>query len=53
MNITLHGNVADIVDRQTQFGSYESYEDLVFDALKALTSQKINRGIDKGLKDIG
>ena len=52
MNVTLHGNVAEIVDRQMKLGGYESPEDLVYEALQALMSQKIEQGIDEGLKDV-
>jgi hypothetical protein len=52
MNVTLHGNVAEIVDRQMKLGGYESPEDLVYDALKALAHQKIEEGIEEGLEDV-
>ena len=52
MDITLHGNVADFVHKQTELGGYESHEDLVYDALKALVSKKIEEGIDEGIADI-
>ena len=52
MNITLHGNVAELVQKQTELGHYESPEDLVYEALKALVKQKIDTGIEEGLNDI-
>lgn len=52
MDITLHGNIAEIVLQQTHISGYDSPEELIFDALKALVNQKIEEGIDRGLKDV-
>ena len=52
MNITLHGNIAELIDEQKRVGNYESYEDLVYEALQALISQKIEQGIHEGLCDV-
>ena len=52
MDITLHGNVAELVNEQIKLGGYESPEDLVFDALQALVRVKIDQGIEEGLEDV-
>ena len=52
MNVTLHGNVAELVHKQTEIGNYESPEDLIYEALQVLIKQKIDNGIEEGLKDI-
>lgn len=52
MNITLHGNVAELVSEQARLGGYASNEDLVYEALQALVREKIEQGIDEGLRDV-
>lgn len=52
MNVTLHGNVAEFVKVGTERGEYDSPEDLVYEALQALVREKIDQGIEDGLRDI-
>ena len=52
MNITLHGNVAELVNKQTELGHYESPEDLVYEAMQALVREKIDQGIERGIQDV-
>ena len=50
MDMTLHGNIAEIVHTQTQLSGYDSHEDLVFDTLNTLVNQKIKEGIEVELQ---
>lgn len=52
MDITLHGNVAEIVQEQMIKGGYQSPDDVVYEAIKLLIKQKINNSIERGLNDI-
>ena len=52
MNVTLHGNVAELVNKQTELGHYESPEDLVYEAMQALVREKIDQGIERGIQDV-
>ena len=52
MAVTLHGSVADIVQKEVSSGKYQSPEDLVFEALEALVKHKTDEGINEGLADI-
>ncbi|SMN01426.1 hypothetical protein SPONN_2492 [uncultured Candidatus Thioglobus sp.] len=52
MTITLHGSVAEMVQEQISTGSYQSAEDLVYEALEALVKHKIDEGINEGIADI-
>jgi len=52
MDITLHGNVAEIVQEQMIKGGYQSPDDVVFEAIELLIKQKTNDAIQRGLNDI-
>jgi Arc/MetJ-type ribon-helix-helix transcriptional regulator len=52
MTITLHGDVAEMVQKQVSIGSYQSAEDLVCEALELLIKHKIDVGINEGMADI-
>jgi len=52
MDITLHGNVAKIVQEQMIKGGYQSPDDVVYEAIELLIKQKINNSIQRGLNDI-
>ncbi len=52
MDITLHGNVAEIVQEQMIIGNYQSAEDVVYEAIELLIKQKVNNSIQRGLNDI-
>ena len=52
MAITLHGSVAEIVENQMSTGSYQSPEDLIYEALETLVKHKIDEGINEGIADI-
>ena len=52
MTITLHGSVAEMVQEQISTGSYQSAEDLVYEALEALVRHKIDEGNNEGIADI-
>ena len=42
MDITLHGNVAEIVQEQMIKGGYQSPDDVVYEAIELLIKQKLN-----------
>ena len=52
MTITIHGSVAEMVKDQMVIGSYQSPEDLVYEALEALVRNKIDAGINEGIADV-
>ena len=52
MDITLYGSVAEMIQNQVSTGAYQSPEDLVFEALEALSKSKIDEGISEGIADI-
>ena len=52
MAITLHGSVAEMLEKQVSTGRYQSAEDLVYEALEALVRHKINKGINEGIADM-
>jgi Arc/MetJ-type ribon-helix-helix transcriptional regulator len=52
MTITLHGDVAEMVQKQVSIGSYQSAEDLVCEALELLIKHKIDASINEGMADI-
>jgi Arc/MetJ-type ribon-helix-helix transcriptional regulator len=52
MTITLHGSVAEMVQKQVSIGSYQSAEDLVYEALELLIKHKIDKGVNEGIADI-
>jgi len=52
MDITLLGNVAEIVQEQMIIGNYQSAEDVVYEAIELLIKQKVNNSIQRGLNDI-
>lgn len=52
MDITIHGNTAEIVQEQMIKGGYQSPDDVVYEAIELLIKQKINNSIQCGLNDI-
>ena len=52
MTITIHGSVAEMVKNQMVVGSYQSAEDLVYEALEVFVKNKIDMGINEGIADI-
>jgi len=52
MDITIHGNTAEIVQEQMIKGGYQSPDDVVYEAVELLIKQKINNNIQRGLSDI-
>ncbi len=50
--VTLNGAIADVVDQEIKTGGYQSAEDFVYEAVEALTRQKVEAGINRGLEDV-
>lgn len=52
MNTILNGNFSEFVSEQARLGDYASHEDLVCEAFHALVREKMDQGIDEGLRDV-
>ena len=52
MDITIHGNTAELVQEQMIKGGYQSPDDVVYEAVELLIKQKINNSIQRGLNDV-
>lgn len=52
MDITIHGNTAELVQEQMIKGGYQSPDDIVYEAVELLIKQKINDSIQRGLNDV-
>jgi hypothetical protein len=52
MDITIHGNTAELVQEKMFKGGYQSPDDVVYKVVELLIKQKINNSIQCGLNDI-
>ncbi|RZG14368.1 hypothetical protein EXT47_13950 [Pseudoalteromonas sp. CO342X] len=52
MTITLHGNVAELVQTEANNSGFQSPEDLIFEAVSEYVKKRIDSGIEQGLQDV-
>ncbi|KZN66007.1 hypothetical protein N473_10585 [Pseudoalteromonas luteoviolacea CPMOR-1] len=52
MTITLHGNVAELVQAEANNSGFQSPEDLIFEAVSEYVKKRIDSGIEQGLEDV-
>ncbi|MEC4090911.1 hypothetical protein [Pseudoalteromonas rubra] len=52
MTITLHGNVAELVQAEADSSGFQSPEDLIFEAVSEYVKKRIDSGIEQGLEDV-